>query len=106
MLGSPECDVWATPGSFPDDDVVDVEVDAVDATETIIENGSTVSHPLQLLTFTVRVAKFRSKKVGFILTPTGQPRVYLVYSVHDVQGVPTRVEKGEDLDRLIARAQS
>lgn len=105
MLGSPDCDVWATPRSLPDDDVVDVEVDAVDATETIIENGSAVSHPLQLLTFTVRVAN-GSKKVGFILTPTGQPRVYLVHSVHDVQSVPTRVEKGEDLDRWIVRAQS
>ena len=67
--------------------------------------GPQVSHPLQPLTFTVRVTN-GSKKVGFILTPTSQPRVYLVHSVHDVQGVPTRVEKGEGLDRLIIRPQS
>jgi len=67
VLGSSDCDVWATPESFLDGDVVDVEVDAVDATETIIENGSAFSHPLQLLTFTVRVAN-GSKKVGFVLT--------------------------------------
>ena len=33
---------------------------------------------------------------------TNQPRVYLVHSVHDVQSVPTRVEKGEALCGLIA----
>ena len=69
-----------------------------------IENGTAVSHPLQLLTLTVRVTN-RNKKVGFILMPTSQPRVYLAHSVHDVQGVPTRVEKGEDLSWLIARPQ-
>ena len=57
-----------------------------------------VSHPLPPLTFTVRVTN-GSEKVGFTLTPTSQPRVYLVHSVRDVQSVTTRVEKGEDLDR-------
>lgn len=52
--------------------------------------------PTPTPTFTVRIAS-GSEKVGFILMPTSQPRVYLVHSVHDVQGVPTRVEKGEDL---------
>lgn len=76
-----------------------MEVDAVDTTEAI-EIGPTVSHPLPLLTITVRVAN-GSEKVGFVLTPASQPRVYLVHSVHDVQGVPTRVEKSEDPDGLI-----
>ena len=77
----------------------DVEVDEVDATETI-EIGAAVSHPLPLLTLTVRVTNGHAK-VGFVLTPTSQPRVYFIHSVHDVQSVPTRVEKGEDLDGSI-----
>jgi len=56
--------------------------------------------PSPLLTFTVRITN-GSTKVGLVLTPTSQPRVYLVHSIHDVQSVPTRVKKGEDLRGLI-----
>ena len=56
--------------------------------------------PSPLLTFTVRITN-GSTKVGFVLTPTSQPRVYLAHSVHDVQSVPARAEKGEGLDWLI-----
>lgn len=66
----------------------------VDATETNQDWVLAVSHPLPLVKFTVRVTN-GSEKVGFNLMPTSQPRVYLVHSIHDVQGVPTRVEKGE-----------
>lgn len=71
-------------------------VDAVKTTD-VIGIGPSVSHPLLPLTLTVRVTN-GAQKVGFILTPTRQPRVYLVRSVHDVQSVSTRVEKGEDPD--------
>ena len=83
-------------------DVVDVEADRVYTIEAI-ETGFSVSHPLPPLSITVRVAN-GSEKVGSILIPTSQPRVYLVHSVHHVQGVPTRVEKGEDLDGPIVLA--
>jgi hypothetical protein len=76
-----------------------VVCDVVDTVEAI-EIGSVVL-TLSTPDLTVRVTN-RSIKVGFILTPTNQPRVYSVYSVHDVQSVPTRVEKGEDLDESIA----
>ena len=36
--------------------------------------------------------------MGFILTQTNQPRVYPAYSVHDVQSVSARIEKGGSLD--------
>ena len=75
----------------------DVEVDA--AVGTRVQSGlDPWFSPSPLLTLTVRSTNGNTK-VGFVLTPTCQPRVYLVHSVHDVQGVPTRVKKGEGLDR-------
>ena len=106
MLEPLDCDGWATPRSSLDGDGADVEVDAVDATEA--DNREWVRNFSPSPTVDLRyVCTNRSeKKVGFILTPTSQPRVYLVYSVHDVQGVPTRVEKGEDLNLSIVRPQN